>query len=125
LAGLTVIAAVVLLGVLLPLALLRDLFRLGRGAARLARNRQAVPLPQRNVTRATAGAFVLAACAVLAGNGFPVIGVKVTAGVAAFALLYFVVGIAGARNATVDVMAAFWWAVLALGGLALLVYVED
>jgi hypothetical protein len=109
---------------LLPLALLRDLFRLGRGAARLARNRQAVPLSQRNVSRATAGAFVLAACVVLAGNGFPVVGWKATAGIAAFALLYLVVGVAGARGATVDVMAAFWWAVVALGALALLVYVE-
>ena len=33
--------------VLLPLALLRGLFRVGRGAARLARNRRNVPLPQK------------------------------------------------------------------------------
>jgi hypothetical protein len=114
--------AIALLLLLLPFALARDLFRLGRGVARLARNRQAVPLPRRNMQRATAGAFVLAGCAILAAHGFPVVGWKLTAGIAAFATLYLVVGIHGARGTTIDVMAAFWWAVLALAGLALLAY---
>ena len=84
---------------LLPFALLVDLFRLGRGAARLARRHPSnVPLPQKNKRRATGGAFVLVACAVLAAHGFPVIGWQATAGLAGFALLYLVVGIHGAAR---------------------------
>jgi hypothetical protein len=86
---------------------------------------RAIPLPQRNRTRATAGAFVLVGCTVLAVHGFPVVGVKVTAGLAAFALLYLVVGIHGAVQARrVDVMSCFWWGVLVLGCGLLLVFIE-
>jgi hypothetical protein len=97
----------------LPFALLRDLFRLGRGAARLARNRRNVPLQQRNMTRATAGIFALVICAILAAHGFPVIGWKPTAGIAAVALLYLLVGMHGSQS--VDVMAGIWWAALVIG----------
>ena len=81
------------------------------------------PLQQRNIARATAGAFVLVACAVLALHGFPVIGWKVTAGIAALALLYLVVGIHGARGtARIDLMSVFWSAVLVMIAGAALVF---
>jgi apolipoprotein N-acyltransferase len=119
------IIAITVLLLLLPLALLRDIFRLGRGAARLARiRRNNVPLPQKNKRRATGGAFVLVACIVLAAHGFPVIGWQITAVLAGFALLYLVVGVHGAHGATFDVMAAFWWGVLALGAAVLLGFVK-
>lgn len=83
------------------------------------------PLQQRNLTRAKAGAFVLVGCAVLAAHGFPVIGWKVTAGVAAFALLYLGVGIHGARgSARIDLMSVFWSAVLVVIAGAALVFFE-
>ena len=105
---------------LLPLALLWDVFRLVRGAARIARNRRAVPLQQRNMARATAGALVLAVCAVLAVHGFPVVGPLPTACVAGIALLYFVVGIHGFRGSRFDMLSIFWWSVLvAVAGGAL------
>src|SRR5690242_13757374 len=100
------IFAIAALLIVLPLALLRDLFRLGRGAARLARRsgNNNVPLPQKNRTRATGGAFVLVVCVILAAHGFPVIGWQATAIIAAFALLYLVVGIHGAQGASFDFM---------------------
>jgi hypothetical protein len=124
-AGAGILFVVVGLLVLLPLALLRDIFRLGRGAARLARmRRNNVPLPQKNKTRATGGAFVLVACAVLAFHGFPVIGWQATAIIAAFALLYLVVGIHGSQGATFDFMSAFWWGVLAIAGVVAFVHFQ-
>jgi predicted Na+-dependent transporter len=101
--------------VMLPFALLGDVIRLWW-------RWRAVPLPRKNMTRATAGAFVLVACAVFADHGFPVVGSRLTAGIAAFALLYLVVGLRGAHGAAFDVMSAFWWAALALGGAALLAF---
>jgi len=54
-------------------------------------------------------------CAVLAVHGFPVVGWKVTAGLAAFGLLYVVVGIHGATQVPrFDVMSCFWRGVLVL-----------
>ncbi len=80
-------------------------------------------LQQRNMTRATAGAFVLVVCAVLAVHGFPVIGWKVTAAIAALALLYLGVGIHGARGtARIDLMSVFWWAALVVIAGAALVF---
>jgi heme O synthase-like polyprenyltransferase len=80
-------------------------------------------LQQRNITRAAAGAFVLVVCAVLAVNGFPVIGWKVTAGIFGIALLYLVVGIHGSQGERFDAMSVFWWCVLALGCIAVLVVI--
>jgi hypothetical protein len=81
---------------------------------------RAIPLPQRNRTRATAGAFVLVGCAVLAVHGFPVVGWRVTAGIAALSVLYLVVGIHGAQGTRIDVMSCFWWGVLVvIAGAAL------
>jgi hypothetical protein len=91
---------------------------------RLARRRgQSKSLQQKNITRATAGAFVLVGCAVLAVYGFPVVGWQATAGIAALALVYLVVGIHGSRGARFDFMAVFWPVVLALGCLALLIFI--
>jgi hypothetical protein len=85
---------------------------------------QSQSLQQRNITRASAGAFVLAGCAMLALYGFPVVGWQVTAGIAALALLYVVVGIHGSRGARFDFMGGvFWPAALALGCLALLIFI--
>ena len=82
-----------------------------------------MPLQQKNITRATCAAFVLVGCAVLALYGFPVVGWKITAGIGALALLYLVVGVCGSQGARFDFMAVFWPAVIALGCLALLVFI--
>jgi hypothetical protein len=102
-------------GILHLLGLPLRLLRLRRG--------QNKSLQQKNITRATGGAFVLVGCAVLAVYGFPVIGWQVTAGIGALALLYLVVGVVGSQGARFDFMAAFWPAALALGCLALLVFI--
>jgi hypothetical protein len=92
---------------------------------RLLRRRGPVvrSLQQKNMTRATAGAFVLAVCAVLAVKGFPLVGWQLTAGIAALALLYLVVGIHGRQGARFDFMAVFWWGALTLGCAALLIFI--
>jgi hypothetical protein len=108
-AGILTLAIVLLL---LPLALLRDLFRLNR-------RWRLVPLPQKNLTRATGGAFVLTLCAVLAAGGFPYLDPKVMGGIAVFALLHLLVGMHGARF---DVMSVFWWLVVVLGCAALFTF---
>jgi hypothetical protein len=95
----------------LPLRLLR--LRSGRNT----------PLPKKNITRATAGAFVLVGCAAVAFYGFPVIGWQVTAVIAALALLYLCVGIHGSQGARFDFMAVFWPCAVALGCLALLIFI--
>lgn len=82
-------------------------------------------LQERNITRATVGAFGLVACAVLAFHGFPFIGWKVTAGIAAFGVLWLGVGIHGARGtARIDLMSVFWWAVLVVIAGAALAFFE-
>jgi hypothetical protein len=92
---------------------------------RLRQRWRHVPVQQKNLTRATAGAFGLVACIVLMAHGFPVIGSKTTAGIAAFAVLYLVAGIAGARGAAVEIfMSVFWWGALIVGGAALLTFAK-
>jgi hypothetical protein len=103
----TLVAALLLL----PFALAKDLFKLWR-------RWRAVPLQNKNMTRATGGAFVLALCAALAASGFPYLGPKITGAIAALALLYLGVGISGAHGARFDWMSAFWWSLLALGAAA-------
>jgi hypothetical protein len=49
-------------------------------------------------------------------------GYSVSAGIAALALLYLVVGIHGTRGARFDVMSSFWWAVLVVIAGALLAF---
>jgi hypothetical protein len=90
---------------------------------RLRRGGQSKSLQQKNITRAAGGAFVLVVCAVLAVYGFPVIGWQITAGIAALALLYLVVGVCGSQGARFDFMRVFWPAALALGCVALLIFI--
>jgi hypothetical protein len=101
--------------VLAPFLLLADVLV-------LRRRWNAVPIQQRNMTRATAGAAAGVACAVLAVNGFPVVGWRVTAGIAALSVLYLVVGIHGAQGTRVDPMSVFWWGVLVVIALAVLAF---
>jgi hypothetical protein len=101
---------------LLPFAVLADVLAVRRW--------HIVPLQQKNMTRATAGAFMLVLCLFLAANGFPVIGWQATAAIAALALLYLVAGIHGARGARFDPLSVFWWGALGLGCGALLVFIE-
>jgi hypothetical protein len=89
--------------------------------ARLRRGQRT--LQQKNITRATVGAFVLVVCAVLAVNGFPVVGWQITAGIFAIALLYLVVGIHGSQGERFDAMSVFWWCVVVLVCIALLVFI--
>ena len=105
---------IAVLAMMVPLAILLDLLKLGRVVALWSHRRRAVPLQQRNIKRAAAGAFGLVLCLFLAAHGFPVIGWQVTAGIAAFALLYLVVGIHGRQGARFDAMSVFWWGALVL-----------
>jgi hypothetical protein len=114
----TVVVVLIAFPFALVVAVALDLAALGR----MVQRRRMVPIQQRNMTRATFGAFALVICAVLAANGFPVIGWQATAGIAAFVLLYLCVGLHGFQGARFDVMSVFWWAVLALGCAALLVF---
>jgi hypothetical protein len=98
---------------LLPIALVLDLLH-------LRRRWRAVPLHERNMMRATVAVFVLVFCGWLAAKGFPFIGPKGTGAIAAFALLYLVVGISGSRGARVDWMSLFWMAAAAVGCAAFL-----
>jgi hypothetical protein len=54
---------------------------------RLWRRWRVVSLQQKNMTRATGGAFGLARCAALAASGFPYVGAKITGAVAALPFL--------------------------------------
>jgi hypothetical protein len=114
-AGEGIIFLVVSVLVFLPLALAMHLFKMWR-------RWRVVPLENKNMMRATGGAFALALCAALAASGFPYLGKQITGGVAALALLYLVVGILGARGARFDVMSLIWWGVLAAGAAALLAF---
>jgi len=111
----------------LLLALLRDLFRLGRSAARLARNRRSVPLPQKNMTRATIGGFAVALSIGFAATGIPFrypVATWALAGVGGLGLLYLVAGACGSRGARIDAISVFWWGVGAFGCVAALLHLE-
>jgi hypothetical protein len=116
----TVLLVVIVLPAALLIALLIDLVTVWRLVARPMQRWRATPLHLRNRSRATFAAFILALCAVIAANGFPVVGPELTAGIAAFGLLYLCVGIHGSQGARFDVMSIFWRVVLALGCGALL-----
>jgi hypothetical protein len=109
--------------VALPFVVLRDLFRLVLWLFRLRQRWRAVPLQDRNRARAAGGMFALVACIVLAAHGCPFVGVKPIAGIAAFSLLYVLVGVRS-RSPTVDVLAVFWRCAVVIGGVALLVYAK-
>jgi len=101
-------------------------FALFFGILAWLKSRRAIPLPERNLSRASWGAFVLAVC-VYAPLAAPAQLVDSPA-LAAFAvpagglaLLYLFVGIRGSVGAAFDAMAAFWWAIGAVLWGALLV----
>jgi hypothetical protein len=98
---------IILCLIALPFAVLLDVLA-------LRRRWRGVPLQQKNMTRATAGAFVLVGCAVLAIHGFPVVGWQITAALAVVGLLYVVVGVHGFQGARFDLMSPFWWGLLVL-----------
>jgi hypothetical protein len=104
---------IIMLAALLPFALVSDLLS-------WRRRWKQVPLQDRNITRATVAAFVLVLCGWQAAKGFPFLDPKATCAIAAFAGLYFVVGIAGSRGARVDWMSLFWMAAAAAGCAAFL-----
>jgi len=112
--------------VALPFVMVRDLFRLVLWLFRLGQRWRAVSLQDRNRARAAGGLFALVASIVIAAHGCPLIGVKPTAALAAFAFLYLVAGLAGSRNATatVGLLAVFWRCALVIGSVALLVYAK-
>lgn len=86
-------------------------------------SRRAIPLPQRNLTRATGGAFALV-FVVAASNKFQldprahaVVGI-----VALAAAIYVWVGYRGSRGIAGDPMAVIWWSCGAAGSAALFIY---
>jgi hypothetical protein len=88
---------------------------------------RAVPLQTKNRLRVVGSVGALVACIVFAAHGFPVVGPEPTAGVAALAVLYLVVGVIGtvrAERLTFDLMAVFWRCALVIGCVALLIYAK-
>jgi hypothetical protein len=113
--------------VLLPLALLRRALRLGLLVGRQRRQWRMVPLPQRNMTRATFGGFVVALSIGFAATGIPFrdpVAAWALAGVGGLGLLYLVAGVFGSQGARFDVISVFWWGVAALGCVAALLHFE-
>lgn len=115
------VAAAVIGGAILLEVLIRRVLPAG---VRTRRRWHGVPLQQRNLQRAAAGAFGLVVCVLLAANGFPVIGWQATAAIAGFALVYLVVGVHGSQGARFDAMAVFWWGVVVVGCAGLLFLIE-
>jgi hypothetical protein len=98
-----------------------------RAPWRLASRWRAVPLLQKNRARVSLGAGGVVGCLVVAAHGFPVVGAKLTAGIAAFALFYLAVGIVGtlrAERLTFDFMVVFWRCAFVIGCIALLIYAK-
>jgi hypothetical protein len=101
-------------------------FKLLASAWRGWRHWRALPLVQRNHTRAGAGASVLVALGiytVMRGGFWAMSEIELygAAGLGAFAALWLVVGVIGSRGGSrFDPMSIFWWSVLCLGGIALL-----
>jgi hypothetical protein len=106
---------IIVLLLLLPVAVLADVLALHR-------RWHGMPLQQRSMAHATAGAAGLAGCGVLAVHGFPVVGPMLTAGLATASLVYLVAGIHGARGSRFDVLSVWWWLVLVLFAGAMLAF---
>jgi hypothetical protein len=85
-----------------------------------------VPLQTKNQVRGGGGAALVMLAIGLWARGLPAsmppIGGYLVAGMAAFGLLWLVVGVHGAHGARFDFMSAFWWAVAAIGCVALLIF---
>ena len=83
--------------------------------------RRMIPMTQRNLTRASGGAFVLTFVAVIASKIQLDQNTALAAGIiGAVALLYIGVGYRGARGAACDAMAVIWWSFGAACSAALL-----
>jgi hypothetical protein len=83
--------------------------------------RRMVPMTQRNLTRASGGAFILTFVAVVASRIQLDQNTALAAGgVGAIAMVYVAVGYRGARGAPCDSMAVIWWSVGAACSAALL-----
>lgn len=88
---------------------------------------RAVPLAQKNRMRVVGAVGALVGCIVFAAHGFPVVGPEPTAGVAALAVLYLVVGVIGTvrtESLTFDLMSVFWRCALVIGCVALLIFAK-
>jgi hypothetical protein len=104
----------------IPIALAVELLR------DLARWRR-VDLPTKNRIRAGVGAALIMICLALWADGYaalmPPIGGVALAGVAAFGLLWLVVGVHGStRGASLDFMSFVWWGVGLVGCVAVLLF---
>jgi hypothetical protein len=84
------------------------------------------PLQQRNHIRAGVGAFLVMLTVGPLAHGVPEplrpIAGYLIGGLGGFGLLWLCVGILSAHGARFDFMSAFWWAVAAVGCVALLVF---
>jgi len=90
--------------------LLFVLFLVLRDVCDYLAQQRAIPLPQRNMRRATRGAFLITFTIVLMLSTQPhhpydVVGFVI----GAIALLYFLVGVRGCRGMQVDIMSAVFW----------------
>lgn len=119
-AGLITIAVLLVVGLIaIPIELLRV------GAHAWFRWR-AVGLPQKSHTRGGVAAFVLVAIPIYVVkrggiSAMAEVELYCVAGLAAFALLWLVVGVAGSRGALrFDPMSVFWFGVVCLGAIGLL-----
>jgi hypothetical protein len=113
--------------ILLPLILLWRGLRLALRWWGHWRRWRMVPLAQRNMTRATVAAFVLALCIGFAATGVPFrdpIAASALAGVGGVGLLYLAAGVFGSQGARFDVISVVWWGVGALGLMAALLHLE-
>ena len=111
----------------LPFVLVLGLFRAARLAVAAIEPLARGAVAEKNRARVVGAVGALVACIVFAAHGFPVVGAEPTAGIAAFALLYLVVGIVGtvrAERLTFDLMAVFWRCALVIGCVALLIYAK-
>jgi hypothetical protein len=116
-----IIGGLILLEVLIPRVLPAGVRTL-RNIARLLRHWRAVPLAQKNKTRATFGGFLLAltAGAALYGN-FPPLALAAAGG---FGMLYLTAGVIGSHGARFDFLSLFWWGIGALGCAAALLHLK-
>jgi hypothetical protein len=134
----TILVLLALLPISLAVSFFADLFELLAGLfililrvilfffliGRFVVSRRAIPLPQRNLTRATIGAFVVTFCTIVSNSillNDP--RVHVLESVAAVvAAIYVWVGYRGSLGIARDPMAVIWWSCGAACSVTLLIY---
>jgi hypothetical protein len=105
----------------LVLWLLRKMLFLPLRIAQFVLRRRMIPITQRNLTRASGGAFVLTFVAAIASKIQLDQNTALAAClIGAIAIVYIGVGIRGARGAPCDPMAVIWWSFGAACSAALL-----